>query len=340
VLDMSMPEMDGMDLAGEIRRRRTAQELPIVMLTSLGQRQALRAGQGADLVACLSKPIKAGQLFNTLVAVLQGRHPGAEPTSAAPAPTRAQAQPLRVLLAEDNVTGQRVMKRLLQHLGYEPDLAADGKQVLQAVARRSYDVILMDIQMPEIDGVQAARQIVAQRGAAGRPRIIAMTANAMPGDRETYIEAGMDGYLPKPIELADLAAVLEQVRLLIRDHQAATGQGVLDPARLEHLRTLQDQSQPSLVRELIDLFLNDSAGHVHRIVQAHEAADAASLRALAHRFLSATQNIGALALSNLCADIERLAKAGQLSDVAPLLSDLQRERERAQLALQTLRMRY
>ena len=340
VLDMSMPGFDGIDLAHEIRRRRSAQELPIVILTSLGQRQTLQAGQGADLSACLSKPIKAGQLFSTLVAVIEGR-PAAESAPTPPQPLqRATRQTLRVLLAEDNTINQRVAMRLLQHLGYQPDLAADGQQALQAVATRTYDVVLMDIQMPELDGVQAAREIVRRRGPDGLPRIIAMTANAMPGDRETYIEAGMDGYLPKPIELADLAAVLQQAAVLARDRAVAAGDGVLDPGRLEHLRTLQDESQPRLVRELIDLFLGESAAQVRRMIEAHRAGDAASLRALAHRFLSATQNIGALRLSDLCAEVERLAKANLLDQALPLLGELERERERAQDALQVVRMRY
>ncbi len=340
VLDMSMPEIDGIDLAHEIRRRRSPEELPIVMLTSLGQRQTLQAGAGAGLAACLSKPIKAAQLFSTLVAVVEGRAPG----SAAPAPAqpleRVRHAPLRVLVAEDNVVNQRVTLRLLQHLGYEPELVSDGAQALDAVARRTFDVVLMDIQMPELDGVQAARRIVQQRGRDGLPRIIAMTANAMPGDRETYIEAGMDGYLPKPIELADLAAVLQQAGALARDRALAAGDGAIDPARLEHLRSMQDASQPSLVRELIDLFLAESAGHVQRIADAHQAGDAEGLRALAHRFLSATQNIGATQLSALCLEIERLARSLQLQGAAPLLAELAGERERAHAALLVLRMRY
>ncbi len=339
VLDMSMPEMDGIDLAREVRRRRTPQQLPIVILTSLGQRQTLQVGQGAGLAACLPKPIKAAHLFNTLVAVIEGRQLALPEPAPAP-PPRAAHQPLRVLLAEDNAINQRVAMRLLKHLGYEPDLAVDGAQVLRAVAERTYDVVLMDIQMPEIDGVQAARQIVRQRGADGLPRIVAMTANAMPGDRETYIEAGMDGYLPKPIELADLAAVLDQVAVLARDHLALAGDGVLDPSRLAHLRSMQDDSQPSLVRELIDLFLGDSAAHVRRIAEAHAAGDAAALRALAHRFLSSTQNIGAVRLSRLCAELEALARRGQLDAAAPVLSELARERERAHAALQLMRLRY
>jgi len=340
VLDMSMPGMDGIDLAHEIRRRCSVEDLPIVMLTSLGQRQTLQAGQDAGLAACLSKPIKASQLFNTLVAVIEGRSPG----SSAPAPAqplkRAPARPLRVLLAEDNLVNQRVAMRQLQHLGYSPDLAADGRQALLAVARRNYDVVLMDIQMPEVDGVQAAREIVRQRGRDGLPRIIAMTANAMPGDREAYIAAGMDGYLPKPIELADLAAVLEQAGVLVHARVPAGDDGVLDPARLEHLRAMQDDSQPTLVRELIDLFLSDSAHQVQRINEAHETGDADALHALAHRFLSATQNIGAVRLSRLCVELERLARQKQLAAATPVLAEVVRERDRVHAALQLQRMRY
>lgn len=292
------------------------------------------------MAACLSKPIKASQLFSTLVQVVQGHHPG----PGAPAPEqplqRVPRQALRVLLAEDNVVNQRVAMRLLQHLGYEPHLAVDGRQALQAVRQSTYDVVLMDIQMPEVDGVQAARQIVRQRGADGLPRIIAMTANAMPGDRETYIEAGMDGYLPKPIELAELAAVLEHAAALVRDHALVSGDGVLSPARLEHLRAMQDESQPSLVRELIDLFLTESAAQVRRIAEAHEAGEADTLRALAHWFLSTTQNIGALRLSNLCTELELLAKRAHLDAARPLLAEIARERDRAHAALQAVRMRY
>ena len=340
VLDMNMPDFDGVDLAKQIRRRRTAAELPIIVLTSLGQRQTLQAGQGVGLSACLSKPIKAAQLFSTLVAVVEGRLVGPQEPEPPPSERRPLRKTLRVLVAEDHEINQRVAMRQLQHLGYEPDLAVDGRQALLAVSRKTYDVVLMDIQMPEIDGVQAARQIVRQRGANGLPRIIAMTANAMPGDREAYLSAGMDGYLAKPIDLADLAAVLEHASTLAHDFAAASGDGVIDASRLEHLRTMQNDSQPNLVRELIDLFLNDSAKHVRRIAQAHEAGDALALRAQAHRFLSATQNIGAQRLSSLCAEIEQLARAGSLQQAAPLLAELARERDRALTALQALRMRY
>jgi len=343
LLDMSMPGFDGLDLAAAIRQRRGPEALPIVLLTSLGQRQAINTP--VQLAACLAKPIKAGLLFDTLVAVLEGGGVLPVPAAAAPPPaTRRSLPPLALLVAEDNPMNQRVMLRLLQHLGVQADLAADGRQALDAVARRHYDLVLMDIQMPEMDGVEAARAIVRQRGPRGLPRIVAMTANAMTGDRETYIAAGMDGYLAKPIELQDLQALLVQMGRLVheqRRHAAASGTpAVLDEARLAHLHGLQDDAQPSLVRELIDMFVGESAAHVGRIQEAHARGDAPGLRTQAHRFLSATQNIGALRLSHLAERIEMLAKAGHLGEVAPLLGALESEREQALAALAAVRLRY
>ena len=344
VLDMSMPEVDGLELAAEIRRRRGPSELPIVLLTSLGQRHA---DPRSALSACLAKPIKASLLFATLVAAT-----GGVAEVAAPAPERpaATAEPgavakLRVLVAEDHQTNQRVILRLLHHLGCEADLATDGRQAVAAVRERPYDVVLMDIQMPELDGVQAAREIVSLRGQRRLPRIIAMTANVMPGDREAYLEAGMDGYLAKPIELADLAVLLVQTaasadRASAPRHSSATGAAALDPARLEHLRSLQDDNQPTLVRELIDQFIAESADHVQRLGEAHAASDARALRALAHRFLSTTQNIGAQRLAGLCATLENAARHNDLATVAHVVAALADERLLAHEALAEVRLRY
>jgi CheY-like chemotaxis protein len=122
----------------------------------------------------------------------------------------ANRHPLRILLAEDNVVNQKLALRLLSQMGYRADVAANGLEILQAVSRQPYDVILMDVQMPEMDGLEATRHLCAEIPAAQRPRIIAMTANAMQGDRELCLEAGMDDYISKPIRIPDLAAALEQ----------------------------------------------------------------------------------------------------------------------------------
>jgi len=213
ILDHQMPDMDGMMLAAEIRRQRDAQRLPLVMLTSLGRREAGPEATGVDFAAFMTKPIKASQLYNVLIGIF-AEQPGRvrEPAAAAPQFDYSLGQrfPLRILLAEDNAINQKLALRILERMGYRADSAANGLEVLQAIERQPYDLILMDVQMPEMDGLEATRQIVAERPGDDRPRIIAMTANAMQEDREICLAAGMDDYLSKPIQLKELQASLER----------------------------------------------------------------------------------------------------------------------------------
>jgi len=349
ILDIHMPDHDGMSLAHELRRHPGVEELPVVMLTSLGQRAALAHEQRGPLTVTLAKPIKAVNLYATLVSVLGGI-PVAQPApELAPEPVvepLASRLPLRVLVAEDNPTNQRVALLMLRRLGYQADVASNGLEVIDAVEGRQYDVVLMDIQMPEMDGLQAARWIVQRRGPRQRPYIVAMTANAMPGHRETFLASGIDAYLPKPIDAGDLAAALRQVGgstyslPFPADSPDAGREQILDCSRLEHLHALQQSNQPSLVRELIDMFIVDSPGHLVALAQAVETRDAELLGRLAHRYLSVTQNIGAQRLSRICIDIERMAHAGQMEQAAHSIAALGPEHQLAQTALNGARQRY
>jgi len=222
LLDMHMPAMDGLTLAHEIRR--SHQSLPLMMLSSGSSRRELTNSTEQDLFAAyLSKPVKPSQLYDAVVTVLdkqKGEEKPALPESEmhkSPAPCAL----LRVLLAEDNVVNQRVALRLLERLGYRADLAGNGIEVLQALERQSYDVVLMDVQMPEMDGLEASRQIAAICPLEKRPWIIAMTANAMQGDREACLAAGMNDYLSKPVQLAALRNVLERASREILSHTVA-----------------------------------------------------------------------------------------------------------------------
>ena len=208
IVDMHMPGMDGNELARRIRA--TQPKLPLVLFTSLGGRETL----DSDVFdAYLAKPARHSQMFDTLVTVL-GQ--GAVPVATAPVkrltdPEMASRHPLRILLAEDNVTNQKLAMRLLQQMGYRADLASNGIEAVESVARQTYDVVLMDVQMPEMDGLEASRRIVAT-WPADRPRIVAMTANAMQGDREMCLAAGMDDYVTKPIRVDALVESLYAVR--------------------------------------------------------------------------------------------------------------------------------
>jgi len=206
ILDMHMPQMNGVELARRLRAARPA--LPLVLFTSLGRKEA---GDVDGLFnAYLAKPLRQSQLFDTLVTLLA--HDAAPKVAAATRPRldagMAVRHPLRILIAEDNVVNQKLALRLLQQMGYRADVASNGLEAIESVQRQVYDVVLMDVQMPEMDGLEASRCIMAKWPAGDRPRIVAMTANAMQGDREQCLAAGMDDYVTKPIRVEALVAAL------------------------------------------------------------------------------------------------------------------------------------
>src|SRR5581483_95695 len=214
ILDLHMPEMDGLMLAAEMRRLREGRSLPLVMLSSgVGGRRSFTGSPGeAEFTAFLTKPIKPSQLFDVLIGVFAGQPARVRPKNVEPQADRSLAErlPLRLLMAEDNVINQKVALKILEKLGYRADVAGTGLEALAALHRQPYDVVLMDLQMPEMDGLEATRRIRQLWPQSQRPRIIAMTANAMQGDREQCLEAGMDDYVSKPVRIAELQAALER----------------------------------------------------------------------------------------------------------------------------------
>ena len=219
ILDMQMPEMDGVTLAQKIRKVPGCQNLPLVMLSSLGELPTQEADVKQAFAGFLTKPIKQSQLCDVLMQAMAGIpikvkvHSAKKPDIDA---KMGERLPLRILLAEDNPVNQQVALHLLQRMGYRADVAGNGLEVLEALQRQPYDVVFMDVQMPEMDGLEASRQIrQASSDLDGdtqsqRPRIIAMTANAMVGDREMCIEAGMDDYISKPIRIEELVEALKK----------------------------------------------------------------------------------------------------------------------------------
>ena len=212
ILDMPMPRMEGFVLAQEIRLLRDAQPLPLVLFSSLGRREV--GAESADFAGYLTKPLKQSQLFDALVSIITGEALKPKSARQAPAPVitgpeMAQQNPLRILLVEDNLVNQRLALRLLQQMGYRADLAANGLEAIEAVNRQQYDVVLMDVQMPEMDGLEATRRIRKAKSFI-QPRIVAMTANAMQGDREMCLAAGMDDYINKPIRTDELVGALRE----------------------------------------------------------------------------------------------------------------------------------
>jgi PAS domain S-box-containing protein len=210
VLDMVMPEMDGRELAREIRRYRSESDMPLLLVTSLGRLPQAREADGFS--AQLAKPLKASQLYDALMRVLADR--GVDEAPAAADAAGAEISPLRILLAEDNAVNQKVALALLKNMGYRADVVWNGVEALEALERQPYDVVLMDVQMPELDGLDTARRICERWPAGRRPRIVAMTANAMQEDRDACFAAGMDDYVAKPIRPDALAEALRKAQSL------------------------------------------------------------------------------------------------------------------------------
>jgi CheY-like chemotaxis protein len=215
ILDMNMPEMDGVELAAAIRKVRDADTLPLVLFSSLGNRE-IETGD-LKFAAQLQKPLKPSALFDILMEILAGQGvvaPQVKPGKPVMDPKMAERHPLRILLAEDNAVNQKLAIKLLSQMGYRADIAGNGLEAIEAIERQKYDVVLMDVQMPEMDGLEASRQICARWPRGERPRIVAMTANAMQGDRERCLEAGMDDYVSKPVRVGELINALNRVQIL------------------------------------------------------------------------------------------------------------------------------
>jgi PAS domain S-box-containing protein len=357
ILDMQMPGMDGVTLAAEIRRYRDARELPLVMLTSLGRWEELRGA--VEFAASLPKPIKPSQLYDTLMNVFGVAPAGVQ----APAPPEgsveqlAERVPLRVLVAEDNVVNQQLAVLLLKKLGYRADVTADGLEALQALEREPYDVVLMDVQMPTMDGLEATRRIHQRWPAGQRPHVIAATANARQEEREACLAAGMDDYLPKPIRMEELAAALSRCRPRVASPPPAVageagvnsqappereplGQprsaGVLHPPALERLmQTIGDDR--GLLAALIGTFLNDVPRLVDGARQGLEQGRADEVRRAAHTLKSTGATFGAMRLSELSRELEALARSGTLEGTLGLLERIEAEYESVRIALEAVR---
>jgi CheY-like chemotaxis protein len=226
ILDLMMPEMDGFELARVIKSDPLVAATPLVLLTSFGQRGDSTTARKAGLAAYLTKPVRQADLFDCLVKVISQLR--SEPKLAGvhdkpPLLTKHVLTEKRVmsdkliLIAEDNIINQKIAGRQLQNLGYRSDAVADGREALEALGRISYDLVLMDCQMPVMDGYEAAREIRRREGTNKHTPIVAMTAHALEGDREKCLAAGMDDYISKPVKPGELEVVIQKLLTTPRD---------------------------------------------------------------------------------------------------------------------------
>ncbi len=315
LLDMQMPEMDGEQTAQVIRAEPQWADLPLVLLSSAGARGTAEEMRARGFAATLTKPVRQSHLFNTIVDVLEKTGPAQEVAPVLRIVSEERpAQSLRILLAEDNAVNQKVALRMLARLGYRADAVANGQEALDALARIPYDLVLMDVQMPEMDGFGATAEI--RRREAGTARhlpIIAMTAHAMAGDRERCLAAGMDDYLAKPVKQEALLAILsrwsqEALERPVPARPRKRRESSWPVMRWDHLREMCG-GDAALEAEILHEFLNGAPALLAGIRTAIMSEDAQALDHKAHTLKGSCRTLGAEALAAACLELEKAGKA-------------------------------
>jgi signal transduction histidine kinase/CheY-like chemotaxis protein len=329
LIDYQMPEMDGLTLIAEIRKVQDEQNLPIVLVSSINR--DMTAAQSPQY-AFLQKPIRASQLYNVLIGMLAEKDAPSRVAQRSDQSefdsTMGERLPLRILLAEDHATNRKLALLILERLGYRADVAANGLEVLSALERQPYDLVLMDIQMPEMDGLEATRRIVQRWPKGSRPRIVAMTANATKEDYQACMEAGMDDYVAKPVRVKELTVALSKVRpgMNARDLQPSPepapsperifpADGDFDPSAIDKLLDLVGGSKTDLA-DLVRSFLAETPSLLVNLRGALETGDVELLRRSAHTLKSSARDFGAMHLSHLSGRLEMLGRGNTLAGAA------------------------
>ena len=366
VTDLQMPDMDGLTLSEQILKMPEARSLPMILLSS--STEELDPGRTKQFRAVLLKPMKSSLLYNTFIEIFSPADTvpaQAEKTVSEFDPSMGKRHPLRILLAEDNPTNQVLALALLDRLGYRADVAGNGVEVLKALQRQSYDLILMDVQMPEMDGLEATREVRRSFNPPRQPRIIALTADAMKEDRERCLAAGMDDYVSKPIQVNELISALNRtppsisngpMRSSGTESTEAEEQGkappahiiesaaqetqpsaeVIDASALERLRVTLGKQANTLLPTLVKTFINDGTKLLDDASRALEQKNAQDLRRAAHTLKSNGATFGATMLFTIAKQLEQFGREGQFEGAAELIERARREFSKAKTELEKM----
>ncbi|HNB02425.1 MAG TPA: response regulator, partial [Nitrosomonas sp.] len=338
ILDMHMPKMDGLQLAKIIASDANLSKTRLMMLTSTYSNASQLERQNVGILRCANKPVRQRELLEIILDVLQrsdksaySETPIKQSTSALPAKNLTQG---KVLLAEDNLVNQEVAKAMLAKLGFKVDIANDGQQALDFMNKQRYDIVLMDCQMPIMDGFEATTQIRKQYGQT--IPIIALTANATEDDRNHCIEAGMDDFLSKPYTLNQLNQVLTKwetktqsnlVDAMSESHVPKENTEIkkmplLNPVLLDQIRSLDTSNGHELVNKILCAFLESAEKYIELLDRAFNDKDIETTRKTAHTLKSSSANIGAEELSTIFKQIEAYSKNGELALAESLYSGM------------------
>ncbi len=339
IIDLHMPQVDGLQLAMEIRADDRLFKLPMILLSSLGYQ--LDVESLALFAGILTRPIKATQLYEGIRAVFSRVPPEQQTRFRRPSIDRQMGarMPLQILLAEDNLVNQKVALKMLEKLGYTAQVAANGVEVLELLNHTHFDVILMDIQMPVMEGIETTLRIRRNADLPRQPRIIALTAHAFQGERERYLALGMDDYIPKPIEIETLMETLRRCapdsQIPERPRRARVQSGTSEPEALpdqppildwrvlEEYATLVGDTDGTATRELIDLYLSSTPSLFERLQVAVQNNNASEAVRAVHDLGSTSASIGVLRLAKHARILERQLRYERPRNVHERIAELQ-----------------
>lgn len=327
ILDMLMPEMDGIELSQEIRKLRTKEELPIIMLTSAGKYDVDKEMTEKLFSAFVSKPIKQSQLYNIIlnVTVKESDLDAEDVKKKVVDRDMSSKLPMRILVAEDNIINQKLILKILAQLGYKADVVGNGIEVIETLKRQRYDMIFMDIQMPEMDGLEATKFINQNWHNEDRPTIVAMTANVMHGDKEKCINAGMDDYISKPVLIDEVQKIIIKWAEFAKARKTNTRQNIktslmLDSDIIYGLKELDDSNH---FREVINLYLDVAPVLIEEIKKSFTEKDFESLKRAAFNLKRASLNLGANRLAEVCVKVESMDGRPDIDELAKLVERLE-----------------
>ncbi len=311
-------------------RKRAGKRVPAILLANPSLREPLESRLPEDS-RLLLKPVRQVLLRRLLIGILREPSPAVAETGAAGL-TKALT-PMRILVAEDNPINQKLLLRVLKGIGYEADLAANGLEVLDALRRQRYDLVFMDVQMPEMDGLETSRIIAREFTGPSRPKIIAMTAHALDGDKERCLDAGMHDYLTKPVLMEEVRHAVARWADVIRAEQQAPAGSSGSPSTsgdplLDRLHLLEEETDRAFVHELVQVYLAESPPMLDAVERAFQEGNFAALNDRAHALKGSSLNLGAVDLGAICRSLEEYGRGGQATATPPDIARLRPEFER------------
>ncbi len=337
LLDKQMPEMDGEETLRAIKNDPEIKDVVVIVLTSVGVRGDAARLEASGCAGYLMKPVKQSQLYDTIITVLSSKRVKEKPSRIVTRHTIAEQkrQRIRILLAEDNPLNQKFAVTLLKKAGYSVDAVGNGRMAIEALQRSSYDLILMDVQMPEVNGFEATKAIRMREGDRMHTPIIAMTAYAMKGDREQCLQAGMDDYIAKPIEPQELFGTInkwtksrDQEIIVQRQEQSKKDDHTKDVT--VDLETALDRfgGDKEFFKEMLEEFLNYAPKQLEKLTDAIETGDAKVVEKEAHSVKGAAGNLGAKRIADLSLKLELLGRADDLAGAKEMVGSLKAEFKR------------